>query len=176
MLFTFSSLETLDWQFRAKYNLAGYREWLRCNKQVWPVTTSESLIGFSAWVAEAGGELLWILIFFCPVVPSPVCTTNSKNQEPVLALKKFLGVLSAPGKCSLVLQVECWQYQPSSRFLPPGQDVKHRPQTITSSLAVGRSGESLGMVAFGAAGWAAKSARVNLEHVWLYRGGVMLLP
>lgn len=87
MLFTFSSLETLDWQFRAKYNLAGYREWLKCNKQGWPVTTSKSPIGFSAWVAEAGGELLRILIFFCPVAPSPVGTTNSKSQEPVFAVK-----------------------------------------------------------------------------------------
>lgn len=55
MLLTFSSLETLDWQFRAKYILAGYREWLRCNKQVCPITTSKK----PCWLFSVSSRSRW---------------------------------------------------------------------------------------------------------------------
>lgn len=70
--------------------------------------------GSSAWVAEAGGELVWILIPFYPVLLSPVGTNDLQSLEPGSQI--ILGVLCSLGKCSLALQVQCWHASPERDF------------------------------------------------------------
>lgn len=70
--------------------------------------------GSSAWVAEAGGELVRILISFYPVVLSPVGTTDLQSLEPGSEI--ILGVLCSLGKCPLALQVQCWHARPERDF------------------------------------------------------------
>lgn len=176
MPFTFSSLETLDWQFRAKYNLASYRQWLKCNKQVWPVTTSKK----PDWLFSMSSRSRWgttlnfnLFMSSCPVS----CWHNWLEESRASPCSEIiLGGSSCsrkmfPSAAGRALAVPVLQ-QISSAW------AGYEAQTTNHNILLG-SGEEwwvTGPGSFAAAGWAAKSARVNLEHVWLYQGGVMLLP
>lgn len=147
MLFTFSSLENLDWQFRAKYNLAGDREWLRCNKQVCPITTSKK----PCWLFSMSSRSRWgtslnfnLFLSSCPVS----CWHNwRKESRASLSSEIMLGGSSFSRKMFSGAAGRVLAYQSSSRFLLPVPDMKHRPQTKASSSAVGWSGESLCLLA-----------------------------